>query len=187
MESFVLSGVALSLLSGIFSSALFLIILSLLKPRLKIGRKIACEKEGDHAKGYYFKVINKSCIFKVFDIRARVFACENQPSPNGDDVIMNEITLKKPEHWVLSQMRLRHVWQDFIHGSNRLRHSSNYAFQFCTFVDLESILLEKKYITIEVIARHSFTGFSVVKMKQYKHINDIRNGSFLSGNSCRIE
>lgn len=170
------------IITGLISSAIFLILISLLKPRISIADKIA------FSGGIYsFKMINKSLFFKVYDIKVRVFSFEIIPSPNGDDESFEEIKLRASDEWVIKRLYLFHVWQPFLLRGTRLKKRTDYAAQFSTLEDLHSMISARRYISIQVLAKHALTGFSVVKTKSYKHNADIVNGVFLSGNTCEIK
>jgi len=173
--------------TGLTSSAVFLLLLYFLKPRVRISDFISSCYDNDAAQQrYYFKILNRSLFFKIYDIKVRAYSCENIPSHNGDDVIFKEIELKKTNQWVMARMNFKHLWQEFFIGDKRLNSRSDYAAQFSTYVNLSDVLKQKSYIRIEVLAKHSLTGFSIVKTKTYKHVSNIKKGSFNSGNTCKI-
>ncbi len=179
-----------ALIIGIVASALFLLIISRFKPKIKIAGKIACtysKVNGINKQLYSFKIINKSWLYKVYDIQVRVFMCENVSSQNGEDVTHEEVKLRKNYQWVLYKLYWKHFCQNLFLKQARLNSRTDYAAQFSTFDNLKNCIGQKKYITFEVIAKHSLTGFSVVKTRSYKHVNEIKRGNFLSGNTFNIE
>lgn len=175
------------IITGLTSSGMFLFLLYLLKPKIRLSDFITHTKENEiHEDLYYFKIINRSLFFKIYDIKFRVYSCENIPSHNGDDVALREIALRKSNQWVLARMNFRHLWQDTLIAERRINTRSDYAAQFSTLENLKDYLNKKRFIRVEVLARHSLTGFSIVKTKTYKHMSNIKEGSFNSGNSYRI-
>lgn len=177
------------IITGITSSAIFLGLLYLLKPKVRISDFIACSNDitlNPPQKRYYFKVLNGSLFFKIYDIKVRVYGCINIPSHNGDDVVLKELELKKSNQWVIARMNYKHILQDIFLGDKRLNSRTDYAAQFSTYENLTQILNQTAYIRVEVLAKHSLTGFSIVKIKSYKHVSNIKQGSFNSGNSCKI-
>lgn len=171
------------IITGLYSSGIFLIVLSLLKPRLKICDKIASQNNGGL---YYIKIVNKSVFFKVYDIQVRAWSTKTIPSTNGDNVEYTSITLRKDYQWVIDRLRFNHIFQDIFHGNHRLSQSTDYAAQFSTTDNLNSTLTNHVSITVEVIAKHSLTGFTRVRSKTFKHPSDIVVGEYRSGNSCKV-
>jgi len=185
-----LINILVALITGIAASALFLLTISRFKPKIKISDRIACtyrKKEGQNKQLYSFKLINKSWFYKAYDIQVKAFICETIPSQNGDDIAFEEIELRKTYQWVLPKLCWKHIWQNVFLKDSRLNSRTNYAAQFSTYANLKTCLSQKKYITFEIIAKHSLTGFSVVKSRSYKHINEIHPGNFLSGNTFKVE
>ncbi|AMR33605.1 hypothetical protein A0256_20325 [Mucilaginibacter sp. PAMC 26640] len=175
---------------GIMSSAIFLIIISRFKPKIRIGDSISCSKENTGSGNqnlFSFKVVNKSLLYYAYDIKIKLYICEQTPSLNGDDVSYIEVPLRKSEQWVLPQICWKHLWQDFFLPDKRLSSRTNYAAQFSTYHDIKTCLNQRKFITFEIIAKHSLTGFSIVKSKSYKHTGNIEQGNFLSGNTFKIK
>jgi hypothetical protein len=184
------------IITGLYTSGIFLLALSFLKPRIKICDKISLEitrQTGTPATStarnyrYYFKLVNKSILFKIYDVQVRVWSTETRPSVNSDDTYYKEINMIKNYQWVIHRLYFGHILQKLFIGTKRLQSRTNYAAQFSTNDNLEQMINLGRSITIEIIARHSLTGFTRVISKTYKHIGDIERGSFYSGNSCEIK
>lgn len=178
------------LLTGVVSSFIFLLILSLLKPRIGVSNEVAQNinniNDENGSSLFIFKIINKSPFFKVYDITLKVYSKKIVPSPNGEDEETSEIELRMGYQRILHRFNVRHYFQDSINGKKRLKTRTNYAAQFSTFTDINEILLQGKFIEIEVYAKHALTGFSKIFTTEYKHPNNIVKGSFCSGNSFKI-
>ena len=175
-----------SIIAGISSSALFLFALSRLKPKIEICDKISLEiREGEPHFG--FKIINKSWFFKVYDLKVRLYSLKVIPSETNEDFHCDELTLRKDNTWVLNRFNIRHILQDFIFGTKRLKKRTDYAVQFFTKENLNNLVDTDKRIRFEVLAKHSLSGFSVVKTYTFRHKNDLVKGSFLSGNTTIIK
>lgn len=175
---------------GILASAIFLFIISRFKPKIKISDNISCtyaKHEGINKQLYYFKIINKAWFYSVYDIQVRAYICQIIPSENSDDISYEEIKLRKTYQWILPTLCISHCWQKHLLKGKRLTKRTNYAAQFSTFDNLKNCLSQNKFIIFEVIAKHSLTGFSVVKSRSYKHINEIHKGNFLSGNTFEVK
>jgi hypothetical protein len=179
-----------TIVTGLYSSGIFLITLSLLKPRLRICNKLAYHYNPSLPIGkqhhYSFKIVNKSILFSVYDIQLRAWISKTEPSPNADDISFQKIHITKDYQWVLNRMYIGHLCQDIFLRHKRLENRTDYAAQFSTNDDLKKMIADGHYITIEIISKHALTGFTKVNSKKYKHINDISEGHYFSGNSCRI-
>ena len=175
-----------SLIAGVSSSLLFLLALSRLKPKLKISDKIAIDSD-DGTVNYGFKVVNKSVFYRVYDMKAKLFSVEAIPSENNEDNFLEEVNLRKNNHWFLNRFNTRHWFQDLIYGEKKLKKRTDYCIQFFTEVNIENLVESKKRIRFEVLARHSLSGFTTVKSQTFTHKNDFVKGSFLSGNTSKIK
>ncbi|WP_179416201.1 hypothetical protein HDF19_10095 [Mucilaginibacter sp. E4BP6] len=174
---------------GVVASAIFLFLLFLLKPKIVISDKIASQyvKVGnkDHH-AYVFKIINKSLFFKIYDLKVNAYVCSNMPNVNGNNVNFKDIQLKGADQWVLNRMYWKHIFQNTIRGERTLESRCDYACQFFSGENISNLLDNNSYISVQVLAKHSLTGFSRVKIRKYNHSSKIVKGIFLSGNSCRI-
>lgn len=175
-----------SFIAGFITSIMFLVALSRLKPNIKICDKISLEIRED-IPHFGFKVINKSWFFKVYDLRVRLYALRLIPSENNEDYHMDELELRKDNTWFLNRFNIRHCFQDLIFNRKRLRKRTDYAVQFFSTEKIKDLVDTNKRIRFEVLAKHSLSGFSVVKTYTFRHKNDLVNGSFLSGNTSLIK
>jgi hypothetical protein len=174
-----------SLITGIVTSIVFLFALSRLKPNVKICDKIS-EEEMDGISNFGVKVINKSWFFKVYDIKVRLQSEKLVPSENNEDYHTDDIILRKDHTWLLNRFNVRHCCQDLIFKRKRLKKRTDYCVQFFTKENLNILVESNKRIKFEVLAKHSLSGFSVVKTYTFRHKNDLVKGSFLSGNTALI-
>jgi len=174
---------------GVIASAIFLFILFLLKPKIVISDKIASHYRiinGNKHHVYLFKIINKSLFFKVYDLKVNAYVCENIQNVNGVDTKYSDITLKGVDQWVLNSLNFKHILQNLLRKEKTLQSRCDYAAQFATFDNIATLLQNNSYISVQVLAKHSLTGFSRVKIMKYQHPSKIIKGTFLSGNSCKI-
>lgn len=179
------------IITGLYTSGIFLMVLTLLKPRIKICDRIAFQyirtNPADKKYHYSFKIVNKSLLFKVYDLQVRAWTSRVEPSTNADDVSQAKIELVKDNTWVVDRLYFGHLFQDFLVGDKRLEKRTNYAAQFSSYDDIKGMITGGAYITLEIIAKHSLTGFTRVMSKKYKHTGDIIKGTYYSGNSCKIK
>lgn len=176
-------------ISGLISSVIFLSILYFLKPRIIIGDKISSQYvkiKGQDTHVYNFKVINKSLFFKLYDVRVMSYICKELPNTNGVDIHRSGITLLGSGTRTLNRFNRHHYFQNLIRNESTLSTRTDYAAQFSTENNLKNALKNGSYIECQVLAKHSLTGFSKVVTRIFNHESKIIDGTFLSGNSCRI-
>ena len=189
MSSAVVNNIIQGVISGFIASGIFLIVLTFIKPKIVIGVKIACQYvkiNGKLERIYTFKIINKSAIFRLYDLKINGFICQTKPNVNGADVQFKSIEFKGDDQWVINRLNLKHILQNLRLGDKTLKSRTDYASQFSTSDNLKNLLNNNSFITFQVLARHSLTGFSTVKTMNYHHFSKIEDGCFLSGNTCKI-
>ncbi len=189
MSTLLANNIIQGIISGVIASSIFLFILFLLKPRIVISDKIASqyvEINGKDLHVYLFKIINKSLFFKIYDLKVNAFICESVPNVNGTDVRYKDIDLIGCDQWVLNKLNFKHILQNIRKGDKTLQSRCDYAAQFFSSDNLANLLHNNSYISIQVLAKHSLTGFSRVRIMKYHHPSKIVKGCFLSGNSCKI-
>ncbi|MBI2003880.1 hypothetical protein HYS72_00245 [Candidatus Pacearchaeota archaeon] len=163
-------GISTSLIASIF----FIILLSYLKPNLKISPYIAKRHDtrGDNA--YFFKIVNKSWFFKAFDIWVELLLIEPFIVEGGTNIRATEIKLKHQNAWCID--------------SRRSREFATYAHLYYTNENIEELWdSERKNLELRVMAKHQLSGFKRVFVQKYyvKH-HSIKNGSFKYGNHITI-
>ncbi|HTE00422.1 MAG TPA: hypothetical protein VK668_14110 [Mucilaginibacter sp.] len=189
MTTFLSNAIIQGVISGVIASALFLFILFSLKPWIVISDKIASqyiEVKGKDVHVYVFKIVNKSLFFRIYDLKVNAYICESVPNINGTNVNFKDIELKGADQWILHRLNFKHIFQNFLRGDKTLDSRCDYACQFFSTENVATLLNNNSYISIQVLAKHSLTGFSRVKIMKYKHHAKIVKGCFLSGNSCKI-
>jgi len=178
-----------SIVSGFISSAMFLFFLWNLKPKFALSPHISCEYtqyRGCMTHLYYFKIINKSFLFKVYEIKVKAFVVKEINNLNGNDLLLTPIIMEFNSLALIERFNLRHIFQCYI-GDNNLQSRTDYAAQFFTKADARKELNQDGHsIFFQVMAKHSLTGFTTVKTMKYHHALRIQNGKFLSGNSFKI-
>lgn len=174
-----------ALLTGLLTSLIFLILLYFLRPKIKISDCIA-EDEND-SNIFRFKIINKS-FFSIYDIKVRMFQCNEINGINAKNTKFEKLELKVSNIWTIPPFNIRHLFQKEESEKN-IKGKTNYAATFRTddAKMKEWGKDENTYLTVEILAKHGFSGFSKVFTKDYhspKH--KLKKGKFLSGNSCFI-
>ncbi|HET8861570.1 hypothetical protein [Marivirga sp.] len=117
-----------SLLTGILTSVIFLILLYFFRPNIKISDCIAKDKEDDNI--FRFKIINKS-LFSIYDIRVRMFLCNEINGINGKNIKFEELELKVSNIWTIPPFNIKHIFQNEKSQKN-IKGKTNYAAAFRT-------------------------------------------------------
>ena len=94
--AFILDKIVLAILVGVFTSAIFLLILSRFRPKIDISPKIACGTNTRGATVYRIKVINRSRV-PLTDIKAQFHICETSQTATGAIRNTNPIRITQPE------------------------------------------------------------------------------------------
>jgi len=179
-----------SLIVGLSSSTIFLFLLWNLKPNFKISGIICCEEtdyNGKIKKVFLFKVINRSCFFPVYDVKAVAVVIRPIKNLNGTNDDISPLSIVFDSTSIVPKFNFKHYFQDFFRGESWLKQRTDYAIKFFTIMDCKKILNNNdKTIEIQIITKHALAGFSKVKTMRYDHVLKIEDGSFLSGNSFKI-
>jgi len=170
MESLCCQEIQCQVFFSVLSSLLTLLILFLLaKPRIKVSKKIA--KENNEA--YRIKVINKSWFFSYVNIQAELHIITTES--NG---------LKKATNIHLTKRQLFHLDRNLIYNKDY-----NNAYRFKTNTNIDNLISGNKKgfkcLRFKIIATHSFSNFSKVKVVEYDK-SGIINGEFEVGNTMKI-
>lgn len=177
-------------ISGIIASTIFLTVLFSLKPWVVIGDNIAqhvIDIRGEVSTIFSFKVINKSIFFKLFDVTVNAYVCNEVVNVNGTNIHRQPIQLLGSGTRTMSKLNCGHLCQTLIRGESFLKSKTDYAAIFSTKKDLSiEINNNNTYIECQVLVRHSLTGFSKMKTREYKHQSKVKIGEFLSGNTCKV-
>ena len=179
-----------AIITGLTTSAIFLIILWQLRPRFEISNTICremTELNGELIPLFYFKIINKSPFFKVYDVKIKAFICQEVNNLNGNDSQLSIVPFDFNSLSKVERFNFRHYGQNLFFGDKNIKTRSNYAAQFFTKVDArEELMQQGKSISFQVIAKHSLSGFTRVKTMTYNHALRVKDGRFLSGNTFKI-
>jgi hypothetical protein len=154
--------------SSLMASLIYLIILSCLRPKLKISKDIA-----NYDGRYFIKVINRS-FGKVYDINVELLKMIPVNTTGGQNLRFSRIDLRNSKIWYMTGFR------------GKSEHAT-YAVLFSTEEDLSAIWTNNNEILhFKIIAKHAFSGFVKVKTQVYHCNTCIKKGSFEFGNSLKI-
>lgn len=165
--------IALSILSGVAASVVFLFILSRFRPRIEISPWIAREND---SKGKFFA-------FKIVNTAAR--ACHN---------VRVEATLARLRNveggqvfWTAPlPLKKAHVFE--IPRFNRKDTNADYAWRFVTDENLDELWTsDDALIRFRVLATDSVTNFSRAFSKEFRlPRNSVKGGSHHFGRDLRV-
>ena len=142
-------GITTSFIASIF----FLIFLALLKPKIKISRYV-CTNQYNGKQRWQFKIVNYS-FWKVYDVKAYLKLIRPYNVDSGQNGYIDYIKLRKDS--------LPHISGIFSGGTLK-----TYAVQLSTFEDVAQLLDDNsKYLQLEIVGRHAFSGFSKVFVKKF--------------------
>lgn len=173
----------LGVLGGFVASAAFLLVLSLLRPRLLISPQISKLKtdNGDPPYRYRVKIVNKSrrsCV--DFTVRAYIAT---------EIVIPKENDGQHGKNTVLKSLDIRRDGSTYIHGYRKNDQDGKYAVKIR--FDESSVQEIKgagsqKHIVLRVYARDGFSDFPKIYEQRYKLSSQICEGTFAFGRSVKI-
>jgi hypothetical protein len=170
-----------SLVSNFLTSFAFIfLLLWLFRPNIKISPVVAHhidQLDPNNRPCWVFKIFNRSH-FSAFDIKIEILQSIPIPTTTGHyNYRQMPIQLVKSEFYHVAPYKYK--WQD--------KNNTEYALQFRTYEDLQSILNANGSSTIHlrVICRHSLTGLGKVWNVKYTNA-DIKSGKFKPGNDFGI-
>lgn len=175
-----LSNLAVGSASGVIGAAVFLVILSLLRPRIRVSPIITAEPTGrsDRPFQYRIKVVNRSprpCV----DVSIRAWR-----------VVEHTIPAKKEGKFgkrrVLKEIDLKRHNGGMIAGYRPFDDNASYAKQVRFAESAIGVLTEKTgaYLLVEVVARDGWSGFPKSCRREYRLNTQIEyDKTFAAGRS----
>ena len=164
-----MSGILLSLLTGLVSSGFLIICLFKIRPDIIVAEQLVIDKD---KKIIYVKVVNKSW-FDAMDVEYDLEFCHDK----GDHII--------------NQKRIKPVQEHFsvIPKYNRKDKYAQYAYRYSfDYSPLEKdidTMNKDTYISFRIKAKHSFSSGAKHVYKEY-HKTDIIEGKYSFGLSCLV-
>lgn len=154
----------LSIVSGVVASVVFMLVLLLVKPRIKIAPKMCQDPDENFI--YRIKVTNKS-----FAVLNNVFYSLHYCVDAGDGI--REIVEIPPR-------KDRMTFFD-----KYTRKCDDYAVRLSYEIDLQKFPLDKGFLEFNIMASHSLSNTVTCKKMVYKADN-IQTGVYETGKSMRI-
>jgi hypothetical protein len=167
--------VVLALLIGIFTNAIFILLLSFVRPKVSISNTITKGKSRDGRDIYRIKIINKTRQ-PIVDIKAQLHVLTNFQTHNGDIFKAKLIKLVQSEPLTIA-------------GFDKKDRDADYAYRFVTYEDLSEIWSDDTigFLRFRIFSRHSISGFGSVAKQDYRLKRaSIFEGDFSKGNSFAI-
>lgn len=162
-----------SVISGLVASGVFLIVISICRPRIEISPLIAREQDAG-GKFFVFKFINKSrrsCI----NIRVEATLAKLTQVQGGTTVWTTHLPLKKSEVFEVAKF-------------NKKDPNGDYAWRFVTEEDLDAVWVsDNDFVRFRVLATDSLTSFSKSFSKEFRvPRNSIKSGSHHFGEDLDV-
>lgn len=181
-----MEALGLGVLGGLIASLVFLLTLSLVRPRLQISPEIAmvpAEGPGEENE-YRFKAVNRSrraCV----DVDILAYVVTTRPIPAKKQG-------KFGTHRFLDPIDLRRHQGAMIPGYRRSDEAQKFA-HLIRFEESAAKVLHKAhkaessaFILVRIVARDSWTGFPRMFEREFRLSSQIRTGVFSSGSSFEI-
>jgi hypothetical protein len=167
--------VVIPILIGLFTSLLFLFLISCVRPNIQISENIAKVESKKYLGkyGYVVKILNKSKRSAV-EIKVRLAIVQEKIVPDGIIMRTTDFELEKDSEFEIP-------------GFNKKEAEAS-AFRFLTYDDIEAKWDDDKtYLLFVVYAKDSLTGFGkVFTQKYYKKRVHLKDGSFKVGVSMEV-
>jgi hypothetical protein len=175
MPEWVIQLVVAPIITGLFTSLLFLLLISRILPNIQISSNIAKVKSKKYVGKYAYvvKIINKSKR-AIVDIKVRFAIVQEKIVPDGLIMRTTDFDLEKDSEFELP-------------GFDKNEPEAS-AFRFVTYDDIETKWDDDKtFLLFTVYAKDSLTGFGkVFTQKYYLKRVTLKEGSFKVGESMEI-
>ena len=160
---------------GVVANALYLLMLSRLRPKVQISEHIAKGEEPHTGMRFRVKVINRTR-WPITDIKAQLHLVWNRQEAGG----------------AIYRSKLIRLVQDApiaIDKYSKKDTEANYAYRFATQEPLDTIWVDdaQQFLRFRLICKHSLSGFGGFFVQDFRvKRHAIRNGSFVKGDTCEI-
>ena len=168
---------------GIMLSIMGLLLIWFLRPKVKISPEIAIINDNEK-KIYKIKIINKSYIFQLVDIKFELTMLKPKSSPNGMNIAIKKVDLVSDHLWFLSRR------QGML---NKIFANDTYATYAIVITVKDFNILEEwkkeesSFFDLKVIAKNNFSGITSIIHQKFNHITSIKQGEYCHGNSLEIK
>jgi hypothetical protein len=167
--------------AGVVASVVFLLVLSALRPRLKISTAIAktATDDGNPEFRYRFKVVNRSrrsCV----DVKMSAYLVRSRLVPDGRNGhaitrVMRRVDLRRSGE-VIPGYRRKDINCSF---AQRVRVADETITAWHTSD-------QQVYLLIHVVARDGWSGFPRLFEREYRLGSQVQDGTFEAGRSFKI-
>ena len=162
-----------SVVTGFAGSLLVVLFFYRLKPKVEISKFIAEQGSGDDIT-YGFKIINRTS-YPLIDISVELVLITPKNVPGGTVHAGREISLLRNRFFELGEF-------------DKKDKEAQYALRIGSAEKIREIWTsETQYLRLNVIAKHSLSGFSKVVSQNYHTLGDIRPGKHRAGNDLTVE
>lgn len=158
-----------SILTGVFASFMFYLILLFIRPKLKVSSQISCRHIDDDTDEYKIKLVNKT-FSMLYNVSYILYYCIER-----DDGI-HDVTEIKPLKTLLTS----------ITGYSLKRDNTDYAVRITYRIDKRKYVLnEKTKLIFVIMCNHSLSNTSKCIRMEYRE-SDIKEGMFETDKSMKI-
>ena len=171
-----LLAVIIGVLSGFTASFIFLLFLTMIKPKIIISKQIAKNCPTSGQVNYQIKIINKTAN-SIINVKAQLFLITPIVMPGGLIEQNVSIPLKTSELMELSKFDVNDK-------------TGGYIFRFVCEENIEKKWTDenRSFLRFKIFATHPLSGSSRVFSEDYHIIkNSIEEGKFEFGNSLKIK
>tara|TARA_R110002096_G_C14661308_1_gene728009 strand:+ start:12315 stop:12902 length:588 start_codon:yes stop_codon:yes gene_type:complete len=182
-KTFFYNGYMVEIFGGVVLSVMTILLIWFLRPRVRIAGKISktTDKDGDVA--YVFKVMNKSRIFQLVDIKFELTKLTPNTTPHGMNIDIVTVPLRSSHIWFLSRRKKKSKSNgDFATYAVLISPEKGYE------LEKEWKIERSSFYDLKVIAKNNFSGITSIMHKKFSHSkSSIKDGEFCHGNSLDIE
>jgi hypothetical protein len=186
VTAFFYNSYIVEIFGGFVLSLMGLFLIWFLSPKVKIAPQIARqEKNGKNV--YTIKIINKSYLFQLVDIKFELTMLQPKSTPKGMNIGIKHVPLVSDHLWFLSRRKGK---------INRIFGKDTYAtYAIVVTISPEFDLLNEwkpkaengTYFDLKVIAKNNFSGITSINHEKFNHYSCVKFGEYCHGNSMQIE
>lgn len=176
--------IKIGVVTSLIGSSIFLMLLAILKPSFAISKNIALSPSNHYPgqESYTFKVINKSWFFHANEVNIRVTYLRDyssHPTRDKRNLIREELKVIKPRlSFIPRRLNMGYLKTD--------PHCEQCGVLKTADSNITQLLNGSGVIEIEVIAKHSLSGFTGMSKKRYFNSQSIKKGTFEPGDTFNI-
>ena len=184
--NFFYNSYVVELIGGVMLSVMGLFLIWFLQPKVKIAPQIA-KREKDGKNIYTIKVINRSYLFQLVDIKFEFTMLKPKSTPKGMNIAIKEIKLVSDHLWFLSRRKgkIHRIFGKDFYATYAIVITVHEDFDLGT--EWKAMADSGTYFDLKVIAKNNFSGITSINHEKFNHYSCIKSGEYCHGNSMQIE